>query len=171
MSKPFQSITNFEKIFKAYFEVLCNYVNKYINNWDDSREIVQNTFAKIWANKDKIEINTKVPSYLYRSCKNTMIDHIRKNKNNLEFSDDLEGSIIVDSNDSVLDKELVKKTIIEGMETLKPKNREIFRLSKFEGLTHREIAEYLKISERAVEDNISRALKSLKIYLENIEND
>lgn len=166
MNKPFVSKADFEEIFREYFEVLCNYVNRYINNWENSREIIQNTFMKIWANREKIEINNTVKNYLYKSSKNTMIDFIRKNKQTVELTGEALSFAEKEDNESALDQELIKQSIIEGLETLKPKNRKIFELSKFEGLTHKEIASHLEISERSVEDNIARAFKILKAYLE-----
>lgn len=166
MNKPFVSKADFEEIFREYFEVLCNYVNRYINNWENSKEIIQNTFMKIWANREKIEINNTVKNYLYKSSKNTMIDFIRKNKQTVELTGEALSFAEKEDNESALDQELIKQSIIEGLETLKPKNRKIFELSKFEGLTHKEIASHLEISERSVEDNIARAFKILKAYLE-----
>ena len=57
--------------------------------------------------------------------------------------------------------------ILDAMELLKPKCKEIFWLHKFEGLTQQEIADHLDISKRAVEDNISRALRTLKDALKD----
>ena len=53
------------------------------------------------------------------------------------------------------------------MDNLKPKAREIFKLNKFEGLTYEEIAEYMKISKRSVEDNMSKIMIYLKEELKN----
>lgn len=170
MNKPFESKDDFEIIFKEYFEVLCNYVNQYIRNWENSREIVQNTFTRIWIKKDSIQINNTVKNYLYKSCKNNMIDFIRKNKQEVELSEELIATIEDKDSKEGIDAATIKRGIIRGLKTLKPKNRKIFELSKFEGLTHKEIANHLDISERSVEDNVARALKLLKIYLENNEN-
>ena len=171
MNKPFQTKADFERIFKEYFEPLCNFINKYINNWEESREIVQNTFFKVWQNKDKIEVKTTIKNYLFQASKNTMIDQIRRSKKEVELSDGvierIESQVI---DEALIDESLIKKAIIKGLSQLKPKNREIFKLNKFEGLTYKEIAQHLDISERAVEDNIARALKKLKTVLDKKDN-
>ena len=167
--KPFVSKGDFEAVFKEYFNPLVNFVNKYLNNLDSSREIVQMTFVKIWKNKENIEVKTSVKAYLYQIAKNSMIDYIRSNKNNAsnielnikqieEYADDV-------STD--LDPYLVKQAIEKALASLKPKSREIFVMNKFEGLNYEEIAEYLKISKRSVEDNISKVVKHLKEELKN----
>ena len=99
-----------------------------------------------------------------------MIDFIRKNKQTVELTGEALSHAETEDDESALDQELIRQSIIEGMETLKPKNRKIFELSKFEGLTHKEIAAHLEISERSVEDNIARAFKNLKAYLETNKN-
>lgn len=99
-----------------------------------------------------------------------MIDFIRKNKQEVELSEELIATIEDKDSKEGIDAATIKRGIIRGLKTLKPKNRKIFELSKFEGLTHKEIANHLDISERSVEDNVARALKLLKIYLENNEN-
>ena len=132
---------------------------------------MQNTFAKIWQNKDKIEVKTTVKSYLFQASKNNMIDFIRQSKKEVELSDVVISKIEIDNiQEASLDDSIIKRAILQGLKTLKPKNRKIFELNKFEGLTYKEIAVHLEISERAVEDNMSRALKSLKTYIEQHEN-
>ena len=100
-----------------------------------------------------------------------MIDFIRKHKQEEELTEEALSNLETKEDEKTLDTEIIKRKILEGMATLKPKNREIFELSKFEGLTHKEIASHLNISERAVEDNVARALKLLKGYFDNSKND
>lgn len=171
LNKPFQTKSDFESIFKEYFEPLCNFINKYINNWEDSREVVQNTFYKVWQNREKIEVKTTIKNYLFQASKNTMIDQIRRSKKEIELTKGIIERIEAQPiDDSLMDESMIKRSIIEGLKHLKPKNRQIFELNKFEGLSYKEIAEYLNISERAVEDNIARALKSLKGFIKKGEN-
>lgn len=100
-----------------------------------------------------------------------MIDFIRQSKKEVELSDVVISKIEIDNiQEASLDDSIIKRAILQGLKTLKPKNRKIFELNKFEGLTYKEIAVHLEISERAVEDNMSRALKSLKTYIEQHEN-
>lgn len=171
LNKPFQTKADFEHTFKEYFEPLCNFINRYINNWEDSREIVQNTFFKIWQNREKIVVKTTTKNYLFQAVKNTMIDHVRRSKKIVELSDNIKEKLESSAIDSeAVDASLIKKSIIRGLSHLKPKNRKIFELNKFEGLTYKEIAEHLQISERSVEDNMARALKSLRLFIDQEEN-
>ena len=159
-NSPF-SESNFEEVFKTYFGPLCNYVNSFLQDWEGSREIVQGTFMKIWENKDSIDINTSAKSYLYSAVRNRMIDQIRSNQK----LDAYKNSISVDEindNPQEMNSYLVREEILKSLDKLKPKMKKIFSLSKIEGLTYAEIAAYMNISKRSVEDNVAKALRLLK---------
>lgn len=152
---------SFESIFKEYFNPLCNFTNQYIHNWEDSREIVQSTFLKIWENREQLTIHTSIKSYLYRATKNAMIDYTRK-KGRFEVIDIADWEIKEEIQEEKINDLLIQQEIKKVLTELKPKNRKIFELNKFEGLTYKEIANHLDISERSVEDNIARAIRILK---------
>jgi RNA polymerase sigma-70 factor (ECF subfamily) len=152
---------NFEQVFKSYFGPLCNYVNSHIKDWENSREIVQGVFLKIWEGRTNLEITTSVKSYLYSAVRNRMIDYIRSNKKAKEYASTLDPEGI-NNEDKEMDSFLIREEILKSMEKMKPKMKKIFALSKMEGLTYSEIASYLNISKRAVEDNVAKALKHLK---------
>ena len=167
MSSPF-SEANFESTFKTYFGPLCNYVNSHIKDWEGSREIVQSTFMKIWESRDNIEITTTVKTYLYSAVKNKMIDYIRANNKREETVEDL-GFTEIEESEAVLDSMVVRQEILKSLEKLKPQVKKIFSLSKIEGLTYGEIATYLNISKRSVEDNVARAIAHLRDDLKSNE--
>jgi len=170
MSKIFNSNETFEGIFKQYFNPLVNFVNSHINNWEDSREIVQNSFMKIWRSKDKVEINTSVKAYLYQTTRNGMIDFIRSSKKDATIKETLLHQSQNFREEERLDSMIIRDEINKALARLKPKNKRIFELSKMEGLTHKEIAAHLNISVRSVEDNINRATNLLKEMLEETSN-
>lgn len=160
------SAENFQVVFKTYFGPLCNYVNSYIRNWENSREIVQGTFLKLWENKDSIVIDSSIKSYLFSASRNRMIDFIRSDK---KKSDYLQNMDFDEAEEKIEDfnSYLVRQEIVKSLDKLKPKMKQIFSLSKIEGLTYSEIASYLDISKRTVEDNVARALILIKEDLKN----
>jgi len=169
LNRAFENINDFQNIFKEYYNPLLNFINSYLHNIENSKEVVQNTFLKVWENRLNIDVNSSVKSYLFQIAKNTMIDYIRKNKKyslNLELNREIEQNFTQISTDAI-DPYIIKSAILKVMAQLKPKNKEIFELHKFEGLTYVEIAEYLNVSKRTVDDNISRTLKYLKEELKD----
>jgi RNA polymerase sigma-70 factor (ECF subfamily) len=168
--KPIQIKTDadFEQIFKEYYNPLLNFINQFIKNKETSKEIIQITFMKMWDKRAKLKIESSLKSYLYRSAKNSMIDYIRKHDKIKVVSDEDQHIInnLPDIDDDYLSPYIIRNEILRAMEELKPKNREIFRLSKLEGLTYEEIANHLNISKRSVEDNVARATALIKTILE-----
>lgn len=176
MSTAFQNIENYKEFFKLHYNGLVNFVySRYLQDWDESRDVVQSTFMKIWSNKDRIDITMSAKSYLYQAAKNTALDHIRKYKSriNVVLEEDLARLDRVEpevQNDS--DSFFLRTKIVEALDVLKPKTRQIFELHKFEGLTYDEIAKYMDISKRTVESNIARALVLLREELrETLKNE
>ena len=123
---------------------------------------------KVWENRERIEIQTSVQNYLYSSVRNRMIDHIRSSKKRNQIKEVIEVNDVEDNPDDI-QSYLIRQEILKSLDKLKPKMRRIFSLSKIEGLTYSEIASYLNISKRAVEDNVARALRLLKDDLKNNE--
>jgi RNA polymerase sigma-70 factor (ECF subfamily) len=169
MSIAFQNIEDYKKFYHLHFDGLVNFVYaRYLKDWDESRDVVQTAFMKIWKNKHKIDITVSAKSYLYMVARNSALDHIRKYKSkmNIVLEEDLtrmdrvEPEIQHDARAF-----LIKSKIKEALNVLKPKTRQIFELNKFEGLTYGEIAEYMDISKRTVESNIARALGLMRVRL------
>lgn len=169
MPNLLEDIKEFELIFKEYYNPLVNFINRYLNNLENSKEVVQITFSRIWENRANLNIKTSFKNYLYQSAKNNMIDYIRKNKYILNAVE-LEDSVAInfpDNQPEHLDPYIIKQAVENVLKEIKPKAKEIFSLHKFEGLTYEEISEYLKISKRSVEDNVAKILKHLKHELKN----
>ncbi len=169
LSKPFENTQYFESVFKEYFNPLVNFVNKYLKNFENSRDVVQMTFLKLWENRVHLEVRTSVKSYIYQTTKNTMIDYLRK-KNHLPEMKEIESIVLselADNDEDSLNPYIVRNAVEKCLQDMKPKAREIFTLHKFEGLTYEEIADFLHISKRSVEDNVGKVLKYLKEDLKN----
>jgi len=158
----------FESIFQKYYTPLCNYAYKYLDNWDTSKDIVQSTFLKVWNNWDTFSGALSQKSYLFRAVKNTLIDTIWKEKR-MGISEDGH-SVLLASSETEMDSFIICTEIMKSLNKLKTKNRKIFMLNKIEGLTYPEIAKFLKISERTVEDNMARAFKALRKDLAKNKN-
>lgn len=174
MSIVFQNIEDYKKFFQLHYNGLVNFIySRYLQDWDESRDVVQSTFMKIWSNKDRIDITISAKSYLYQAAKNTALDHIRKYKSkiNVQLEEDLSRLDRVEPEvQTDADSYFLRTKIVEALDALKPKTRQIFELHKFEGLTYDEIAKYMDISKRTVESNIARALVLLRERLSETLN-
>ncbi|MFZ1703212.1 MAG: sigma-70 family RNA polymerase sigma factor [Saprospiraceae bacterium] len=163
---------DFHRIFKEFYNPLVNFIFSYLKDWEDSEEVVQNVFTKLWENKDSLNLHGSLKGFLYQSAKNAMIDYIRANKRHsgkVELNQEVQQNLL-DRSEELLDSYIIRAEIQKLMLQMKPKNREIFELNKFEGLTYEEISKYMNISKRSVEDNISRSMAFIKENLKNNRN-
>jgi RNA polymerase sigma-70 factor (ECF subfamily) len=146
----------------SFHHRLCVYAYGLTGDSDLSEDIVQNVFISIWKQRLNLKDDFSLKNYLYRSVYNEFIDQYRKKRSVVElekkYIDAL--STIVEEDETSLDKliALVKQEI----ENLPPKCKQIFILSKQEGLTNIEIAEYLNISIKSVEAHITKAFTILR---------
>ena len=161
----------FEELFLNYHGRLVLFANKFIGDMQVSRDLVQDAFFILWEKADQLEIKQSPKAYLYQAVKNSCLNYNR----HLSIKQSAEGKIL--QNIAELEKQVYQNThspyfsllemeledkIAEVIEGMPDKCREIFKLSRFEYLKNREIAEKLGISVKAVEKHISKALVILR---------
>ncbi|WP_088323984.1 RNA polymerase sigma-70 factor [Polaribacter tangerinus] len=151
-----------------YHKKLCVYALSLTNDRDLAEDIVQNVFISVWKNRFKLKENFVVKSYLYKSVYNEFIDQYRKQKKVLTLEKkyiDALTYILEDDDEKSLDRLL--KIVKKEIEKLPPKCKQTFLLSKEEGLTNIEIAEYLNVSIKSVEAHITKAYGILRKSIGN----
>lgn len=157
----------FEDLYRHYYKPLCFYCVKYVDRIEDAEEIVQDVFFKLWEKRTETDINSSINAYLHRAVQNNALNYINKQKivnRFMESHDKNHNSSFADGQKLMEDDELrlvIKKAILE----LPEKRREIFELSRFEGLKYSNIADQLSISVKTVESQMTKALKYLRIVL------
>ncbi len=153
----------FELLFHKFYGHLCVYAAKIINDETSAEEIVQDLFVKIWEKREQLSIETSLKNYLFRSVKNLCLNFIQHNKTKNNYTQNVlsetESNFSDDDNYPEIDLAL---KIEESINSLPEKRKEIFRLSRQEGLKYHEIAEKLNISIKTVETQMSLAIKSLR---------
>jgi RNA polymerase sigma-70 factor (ECF subfamily) len=146
-----------------YHHKLCVYVFSLTKDNDLAEDIVQNVFMAIWNKKHKLKEDFVLKSYLYKSVYNEFIDQYRKEKSVLPLEKkhfDALSSIVEDEDENSLEKLI--KLVKQEIENLPPKCKQTFLLSKQDGLTNIEIAEYLNVSLKSVEAHITKAFSILR---------
>lgn len=170
MTKGLENKKSFKKLYNDLYGPLVNYAYSKTKDWELSKEIVQNTFVRFWNRREDINIRTSVKSYLFSMVRNGIIDNYRQDKKTVDLEDvKRSNTLYVEQEEVVIqDDYILKYNLKKAISNLKEKRRRIFELSKFEGLTYKEISQYLNISERTVEDNIAKSFKEIRNYF--IEN-
>ena len=156
-------IKAFEFLFHEYYGYLCLYASKILNNPDAAEEIVQDFFVRLWEKREQLFIETSVKNYFFRSVKNLCINSIQHDKIKAKHAQKIisQTEINTSVDESFVEFDLAEK-IEESIQSLPQKRREIFRLSREEGLKYREIAEKLNVSVKTVETQMSLAIKILR---------
>jgi RNA polymerase sigma-70 factor (ECF subfamily) len=157
----------FELLFKAQYPILCGYARKYLNDTDQAEEIVQEMFFSFWQKKEKLEINISLEAYLFRSVRNSCLNYLKHLKIREQYKLANHHEIKQkekEVHDSVIALELQEK-IENVIGQLPPERRKIFKMSRYEELKYKEIAEKLSISIKTVEAQMGKALKFLRLHL------
>jgi len=158
----------FESLFHFYYGYLCLYATKVLKNDSAAEEIIQDFFVKLWEKREQLNIETSLKNYLFRSVKNLCINHIQHNKTKIRHVQNVlsENETNFSDDDNYPEIDLSIK-IEESINSLPEKRKEIFRLSRQEGLKYHEIATKLNISIKTVETQMSLAIKTLREKLKN----
>lgn len=163
-------------IFHAYYSALVHFANAYIHDREASRGIVQSVFLKLWEKRALLKETENLKSFLYTLTRNESVSYLRHLKAGQRFASktseeahdfQLNLDALNNLDFSNIDLENIERIIAETIETLPDRCREVFMMSRYENMKNPEIAEKLQISVKAVEANMTRALK---IFRENLKD-
>ncbi len=156
----------FEELYERYFKVLYNFAYGKIDDEYITQEIIQELFVNFWQQRHETTISSCRP-YLFGMLKNIILGHYRKeftrqrHYNQWGLTHEDVSSLLPDQPALTNDLQIRYE---KGLELLPPKCRQVFLLSR-QGFTYRQIASQLSISEKTVEQHISKAIQMLKRYL------
>jgi len=146
-----------------YHNRLCVYANSLIKDNLIAEDIVQNVFIQVWEKRNKLKHDFSLENYLYKSVRNKFIDQYRKGKAVMALEKKYIAALelAVDEKDEIQEQKILN-ILLDSIQELPPKCKQIFLMSKKEGLTNTEISEYLDISKKTVEGQITKAFGILK---------
>ena len=159
------NVLAFDTLFVRYYKKLCYYSNKITCKNEISEEVVQDVFVKLWESREFLQIEKSIRSYLYRCVYNLSVNAIRQNKllNNLVEIDsnciDIKSYDNAD-NDILLNE--IEFRLFEIINLFPEKQKKVFILRRFDGLSYKQISAELNMSERMVEKYVSKSLVTLR---------
>jgi RNA polymerase sigma-70 factor, ECF subfamily len=157
-----------EAVFRAHYQGMCAFVQRFVYAPDVAEELVQDVFFKLWSKRDQLAEIDALKTYLYRAARNTALNYLRRRK--LEQSwEEQEGArgepVAGEGADDETATDELTQAVNSAVKRLPERCREIFLMSREGGLTYGQIASALGISIKTVETQMGRALKSLRLAL------
>lgn len=154
----------FEVLFYKYRNKVKGFAVKLVPTQVDPEEIVQEVFVKLWLKKEFINPDKDFQPYLFSIAKNLILDHLKSAVNRKLYfvGEHFQNDLLVDEGLDNLMPEDAEEKLQKLIAEIPERRREIFRLSRFEGLSYKQIALRLNISENTVDSQIRNALAFLR---------
>jgi RNA polymerase sigma-70 factor, ECF subfamily len=163
----------FDQLFRALYAPLVRYSYRYLKEKASAADIVQDAFIKLWHKRELLDPEQSIKAYLYKTVRNLSLNHIRNRsfeESGLEYEDIPAAEISVDSDQDDVKTDrlnLLKDWIMK----LPERQQEAFKLSRYEGLDHEEIAEVMEVSKRTVNNHIVQAMKNIQSFYDDYKSE
>ena len=165
----------FRVIMDFWYKRLFNFANGYLNNVENTKEVLQDVFLKLWDNRQQLAENTILNAYLFTLTRNRCIDLIRRERLLIQFRNDKKeeymrlGENFDALSDPILDDIFAREVQTEvnrAVNVLPEQCQKVFLLSRSNGMKNKEISQMLNLSEKTVESHLTKALKTIRQSLE-----
>lgn len=165
----------FKEAFYQFYPGLLKFAESYLHDSYLAENMVQDAFIILWEKRKNLDIQSNVKAFLVTVIKNKSINQIEKSKNRLIIDNtinqmavreaDLNISTLRSLNPEELFTEEIMRIVEKAIQDLPEQTREVFKMSRYQGLSNQDIANKLDITAKGVEYHISRSLKILRTKL------
>lgn len=155
----------FERIFRRLSESIFRFVCGMVQDEAVAHDITQDTFAKLWSIRDRMDTVDSLPSYIFQMARNRVYNHERSEQIRRDNQPDLQEAhpdSSPASPENILDADMLRSMIEQWIDELPDRQREALTLRRQKDLSHDEIAEIMDISPNTVNNHIVRAMKFLR---------
>lgn len=151
-----------EEIYNLYFPRVYAVAFKYVKNESVALDLVQDSFLKIWNNRKKVHLDLPMEQQLYVITKNVVFDYFRKRLNEEKLLSEYRIDQELEQDQPAPTQQDQLKKLHALLELLPERQRDVFKMVKFEGLSYKEVSSRLNISKHTVSSHFSAAMKFLK---------
>lgn len=153
-----------ERLFQQYYTALTAFANSLLRSPEDAREVVQDVFVSLWKNRETLDPSGNIRAYLYVSTRHRCISRLRLRRLPAAPLEPLEYSLPDEQHgiEAEMEAAELQAAIFDEVALLPEKCREIFLLSRREGLSYSQIAQKLGLSVKTVENQVGIALKRIR---------
>lgn len=162
------SVHAFEKIFKQHWESLYRSAKTKLRSHEEAQEVIQSIFSVLWEKRETLLI-TNLSYYLNTALRNRILNMIRDKIPQEKYWDYYKVFIPKHQNttEHIVAFDELNSAVELAVKHLPEKSRQVFRLSKLEGRSNKEIANLLQVSEKAIEYHLTKSIKELRVHLKD----
>ena len=160
----------FEYVFKCYYRRLCLFAQKYVKDSHTAESIALRIFERLWEKREEISISQSLSAYLFQSVYHECLNHLNSFSHRQKPTDSVHSDLKDHRGTETsflyrLYADELEEKIQQGINNLPSRCRDIFYMSRYKELSHKEIAKKLGLSVRTVENQIAIALEKLREML------
>ncbi len=152
----------FDAIFRTYYPSLVGFADSILRDSASAEDTVQEVMLELWRRRSNIVLATSLRAYLFQSTRNRALNRIRHDRVAARLDPELATPTPMPTPDRVLSEGEMAARVREAVNELPDRCREVFRLSRVDGLRYAEIATTLCISVKTVEAQMGKALRILR---------
>ena len=167
----------FNQLFNDHYQQFVSFAIGYLRDEAKSQDFVSEAFSIYWEKRDALSEDTNVPGYILAIVKNKCLNYLHHKKIKLRVAQEIldHAQWILNTSINTLEacdpdaifSDEIQQIIDKTINRLPNKTKQIFKLSRFDNLSHREIAEQLNLSSKSIEYHITKALNELRITLKD----
>ncbi len=171
LSKPEERRRAFEEMVCAYRETVYWQIRRMVFNHDDADDILQMTFIKAWTSVDKFRAESKLSTWLYRIAMNETLTFLTRQQQHQQISIDEVDSNLLNTleSDIYFDGNELQRHFQRALQTLPPKQRQVFNLRYFDDMKYEDISFLLGTTVGALKASYHHAVKKIQVYLDSVE--
>lgn len=170
-------IHNFNKLYNDYYRQFVHFALGYVKDETRAQDFVSDAFATYWECKDSLATDTNAPGYILTIVKNKCLNYLQHKKVKLKAIEELteHAQWVLNTNINTLEacdpeyifSQEIRQIIEKTLNKQPQRTAQIFRMSRFEHLSHQEIAKKLELTTKSIEYHISKVLSELRIQLKD----
>lgn len=161
--------TAFDELFKKYSPKIYAFALRYLKSVEEAEGVVQDLFVYVWEHRKKLKADTKIQAYFFTIAYNLIRKIFRKAAYKQGYINEIMADNLItdDSVNETIDYNSMIDEVNKVISGLPPRSRQIFEMSRMQGKSNIEIAEELNISRATVDNQISKALKYIRLNVKN----
>ncbi|MEN0003114.1 MAG: RNA polymerase sigma-70 factor [Bacteroidota bacterium] len=159
--------TALKELFHLHYQSVCQAICRFIPDRSLVEDLAQEVFVRFWEKRATIQVHSSIAAYLRKMAVNEALAHLRKRKG---YTEELTPQHSTETDYSAEEQFLhseLEQTVHQAIATLPPRCGLVFKMSRFEDLSYKEIAAQLDISVKTVENQMGKALKLLREQLQS----